>query len=249
MNRATTLVFAHRGASGEAAENTRSAFDRALAYAADGIETDVQLSRDDVPVLWHDDFLGKLGLPGRRIDDFDCSQLRAMNFARYFGEGATQESIVSLQDFIQDYRKRCRLLLEIKNRAGEPAARRTSKVRQTLDLVGTADGERIVVSSFDLDCLVDAHQYRPEFPLVYNLESGQSRTTIPRVLAEKPFLHGLCLPIATLDGAVVALLRDHKKLIAVYTCNSAREIHKALQLGVDILISDWPQQALHMRDG
>jgi hypothetical protein len=42
-----TLIFAHRGANKEAAENTRTAFDRALEYAIDGIETDVQLSRRD----------------------------------------------------------------------------------------------------------------------------------------------------------------------------------------------------------
>ena len=249
MSREKTLVFAHRGASGEAAENTCSAFDRALAEAADGIETDVQLSRDDVPVLWHDDFLGKLGLHARRIDDFDYSQLRAMNFAQHFGKEAQQEGIVSLQDFIKAYHRRCRLLLEIKNQAWEPAARRASKVRQTLNLAGAVDRERIVVSSFHLDSLVDAHRYRPEFPLIYNLGPGQSMAEMQRVLAEKSFLHGLCLPIATLDAAVVTLLRSREKAIAVYTCNSSAEIDKALQLGVDILISDWPQKALRMRDG
>ena len=47
---------------------------------------------------------------------------------------------------------------------------------------------------------------------------------------------------------MVRLLRDYKKNIAVYTCNSEAEIGKALELGVDILISDLPQKALQMRD-
>jgi len=76
-----SLVFAHRGANREAAENTRSAFNKALEYAIDGIETDVQLSRDGVAVLWHDRFLDKIGHPDKHIDDFDYSQLQAMNFA------------------------------------------------------------------------------------------------------------------------------------------------------------------------
>ena len=42
-------------------ENTREAFDKALHYAIDGIETDVQLTRDEIPVLWHDRFLDKSG--------------------------------------------------------------------------------------------------------------------------------------------------------------------------------------------
>ena len=63
----------------------------------------------------------------------------------------------------------------------------------------------------------------------------------------RPFLHGLCLPIKSLDESIVKLLRDHGKCIAVYTCNSEAEINKALELGVDILISDVPQKALQLR--
>ena len=239
-----SLIFAHRGASREAAENTRTAFDRALQYAIDGIETDVQLSRDEVAVLWHDRFLGKLDLPDKHIDDFDYAELREMNFAAHFSVGAAPEGIMTLQEFLDTYRKRCRLLLEIKNREWEPASRHEIKVRQTLEIVGA---RAIMVSSFNLASLVYAHQCAPQFPLVYNFEPEQTREDARRVLVEQPFLHGLCLPIESLDDAMVKLLRDHEKSIAVYTCNSDAEIGKALELGVDILISDVPQKALQMR--
>ena len=69
-----SMIFAHRGANKEAAENTRPAFDQALDYPIDGMETDVQLSRDEVSVLWHDRFLNKIGLPGKHIDEeYACS--------------------------------------------------------------------------------------------------------------------------------------------------------------------------------
>lgn len=243
-----TLIFAHRGANKEAAENTRTAFDKALEYPIDGIETDVQLSRDEVAVLWHDRFLGKLGHPLRHIDDFDHAQLKIMNFAAHFSSTAKPEGIVSLQEFIDAYRKRCRLLLEIKNRDWEPVARHQIKVRQTLEIAGKAQGDAILVSSFNLASLVYAHLCAPDFPLVYNFETDQTLADAQRVLLEQPFLHGLCLPIETLDEAVVKLLRDHGKSIAVYTCNSDAEIVEALGLGVDILISDVPQKALQIRD-
>lgn len=254
-----TMIFAHRGANKEAAENTRTAFDRALEYPIDGIETDVQLSRDEVAVLWHDRFLGKLGHPLKHIDDYNYAQLQAMNFAAHFSPAAQPEGIVSLQEFIDAYRKRCRLLIEIKNRDWEPVARHQIKVRQTLDIVGALemakspnagapDGDAVMVSSFNLASLVYAHQCAPDFPLVYNFETDQTLADAQRVLAEQPFLHGLCLPIETLDEGMVRLLRDHGKAIAVYTCNSDAEINKALELGVDILISDMPQKALQLRD-
>ncbi len=245
------LIFAHRGTNKEAAENTRPAFDKALEYAVDGMETDVQLSRDEVAVLWHDRFLGKVGLPDKHVDDFDFAQLRAMNFAGHFSSGAAPEGIMSLKEFLDAYRKRCRLLIEIKNRAWEPSSRHEIKVRQTLELArvvdGAAQGDAIMVSSFNLASLVYAHQCAPKFPLVYNFEPEQTLEDAQRVLIEQPFLYGLCLPIASLDDAMVKLLRDHGKCIAVYTCNSDEEIGKALELGVDILISDVPQKALQMR--
>jgi len=241
------MIFAHRGANREAAENTSSAFDKALAYEIDGIETDVQLSRDEVAVLWHDRFLGKVGLPAKHIDDFDYLQLQKMNFSAHFSAHAKPESIMSLKEFLDGYRKRCRLLLEIKNREWEVNSRHEMKVRQTLDMVGAIKDDSILVSSFNLASLVYAHQCAPGFPLVYNFETDQTFADAQRVLAAQSFLYGLCLPIKTLDKAMVKLLRDHGKLIAVYTCNSNTEINKALRLGVDILISDVPQKALQLR--
>jgi glycerophosphoryl diester phosphodiesterase len=243
-----TMIFAHRGANREAAENTRTAFDKALAYPIDGIETDVQLSRDEVAVLWHDRDLKKLKLPGQHIDDFDCAQLQAMDFAAHFVGSAASEGVMSLQEFIAAYRTRCCLLLEIKNRDWEMAVRQELKVRKTLTLVGAVTDDRIVISSFNLDSLIYAHRFAEQFPLVLNLEPEHNVNDARRALDEQPFLHGLCVHISTLDVDMVKLARERGKSIAVYTCDTEAEIARALHLGVDILISDVPQKALQMRD-
>lgn len=243
-----TFIFAHRGANQEAAENTRSAFDLALRYDIDGMETDVQLSRDGVPVLWHDRFLDKLGLAGHRIDDFDYALLSTLNFAQHFAAECASESVMLLQDFINRYRSRTRLLLEIKNRDWESIERHQLKVRLTLDSVGSVAGEEVMVSSFNLESLVYAQQCRPAFPLIYNFEPEQTFQEAEQVLAACPFLRGLCLPIESLDSRWVELLHRQQKIVAVYTCNSDDEINLALSLSVDILISDVPAKALKLRD-
>jgi glycerophosphoryl diester phosphodiesterase len=243
-----TLIFAHRGANQEAAENTLTAFDKALNYHIDGMETDIQLSHDGVAVLWHDRFLTKLGHPTKHIDDYDFSELQAMDFARHFSANAKPEGIVGLREYLDAYRKRTRLLLEIKNRDWESRERQESKVLQTLDRVGQVSDDRIIISSFNLESLIFAQKCRPGFPLVCNFEDDQGLLDARQIISGHPFLHGLCLNIATLDAAIVEFLRGQNKSIAVYTCNSDEEINRALKLGVDILISDVPQKALHMRD-
>lgn len=243
-----SLVFAHRGANREAAENTQSAFERALAYPIDGIETDIQLSRDGVAVLWHDHYLGKLGLPNKRIADYDLCELQSMNFAAHFSAEANPEGIMGLDEFIAAYRQRCRLLLEIKNSDGEKTGRQESKVRQTLELAGKTQDSAIVASSFHLPSLIYAHRCEPDFPLIYNCESGLKVADAGHILNAYPFLLGLCLHKTSLKPDMVDMLRDHNKRIAVYTCNSDTEIQRALELGIDIIISDLPQKALAMRD-
>jgi len=238
-----TLIYAHRGANREAAENTRTAFEQALRYPIDGIETDVQLSRDEIAVLWHDRDLKKLGLPDKRIDDYDFQQLQEMDFAAHF-PGAEPEGVMSLQAFVDAYRARCGLLLEIKNRSWEDVARQEMKVRQTLTLAG--DG--MLVSSFNLSSLVYAHGIAPDFPLVLNLEPEHTVRDARSALDTHPFLYGLCVEISTLDVDMVGLLRERGKSVAVYTCDTDAEIERALLLGVDILISDLPEKALRMRD-
>jgi len=243
-----TLVFAHRGANREAPENTRSAFDRALAYPIDGIETDIQLSRDEVAVLWHDRYIAKLGHPASHVDDFDYEQLRAMKTTHHFATTANSEVMMTLQEFLQFYRQRTRLILEIKNREWELPARHENKVQQTLSMVGQVSDERILISSFNLTSLTFANRHRPGFPLVYNFEEEQTLEDARQVLSVHTFLHGLCLPIASLSKEMVELLRDLNKSITVYTCNSDEEINLALAMGVDILISDLPEKALGLRD-
>ncbi|MBX3630906.1 MAG: glycerophosphodiester phosphodiesterase [Nitrosomonas sp.] len=236
-----SLIFAHRGASTEAMENTRPAFDRALNYTIDGIETDVQLSRDGVAVLWHDRFLGKIDLPDKHIDDFDYAQLKTIHFPQ-----TGSASLMTLEAFLSDYRQRCRLLIEIKNHDWEPLSRHEKKMQQTLDLIAPPD-ERIMVSSFDLQSLVYASQLNSRVQLVYNLDDCHSARNVQQTLTGNPFLSGFCLPIALLDQALLDLLRTQDKYVAVYTCNTETEIRKALRLGVDILISDVPDKALQLR--
>jgi glycerophosphoryl diester phosphodiesterase len=240
------MIYAHRGANREAPENTRTAFDRALEYAIDGLETDIQLSRDGVPVLWHDRFLGKLGYPTRQIGDYDYHELIKLDFATS-ADGPT-ESIMSLPDFIEAYHRRCRLLLEVKNWDGEGESRQKTKVRTTLELVGKSGNGEVLLSSFHLPSLVYADQLMKNLPLIYNCEKEQRVENAERVLVSYPFLHGLCLHKDSLDQAMVQMLRRHNKLIAVYTCNSDTEIWRALDVGVDILISDMPQKAIQIRD-
>jgi glycerophosphoryl diester phosphodiesterase len=244
------LVIAHRGASSEAAENTRTAFLEALAQNADGLETDVQLTADEVPVLWHDDDLGKLGLPERRIDEFTHEELLEMDFAGWFSPKQAGEPVLGLAEFLREFAPRTRLLVEIKQRDDEPSGRRRIKVRRCLEFAAPfrRAGAGIRFLSFDLPSLIYAHELDPDWPCVLNTGTIRSPEAAGRILRENAFLSALCLPIGHLDHAISDTVKGTGKKLAAYTCNSDEEICRALDLGVDWLISDLPSRARRLRD-
>ena len=63
------LIIGHRGASAVAPENSMAAFEAAIAAGADGIEFDVHLSRDGVPVIIHDETLQRTHGLRKRVAD------------------------------------------------------------------------------------------------------------------------------------------------------------------------------------
>src|SRR5580765_8618326 len=73
------LVFAHRGGSRLSPENTMTAFDRGLAAGADGLELDVQLSRDGIVVVHHDRVLGRTNRGAGPVRDRTAVELAALD--------------------------------------------------------------------------------------------------------------------------------------------------------------------------
>lgn len=80
----TTKIWAHRGASGHAPENTLPAFELAYLMGADGIELDVQLSKDGIPVVIHDERIDRVSDGVGNVRDYTLEELRRFNMNQQF---------------------------------------------------------------------------------------------------------------------------------------------------------------------
>ena len=81
---ATPTVIGHRGAAGEAPENTLPSFARALADGAEILESDVHLTRDGIPVLLHDDTLERTTDGAGRVGSFSLAELQTLDAGHRF---------------------------------------------------------------------------------------------------------------------------------------------------------------------
>jgi glycerophosphoryl diester phosphodiesterase len=117
------LIIGHRGAPAELPENTLAAFDRAVKRGADGIEFDVHLSSDDVPVVIHDPCLERTTSGSGRVRDHRAAALRRLDAGAWFNQRYPSKAraqnaglkIPLLEEALEWVRdRRCQAFVEIK---------------------------------------------------------------------------------------------------------------------------------------
>lgn len=148
--------YAHRGASEYAPENTMLAFYLGLTMGANGIETDIHVTKDGIPVLFHDDTLARTtGQPGS-VEDYTLSELQ--NFLVRKGE--LEDRIPTFEDFLQHFAFRdITFAIELKQ---------SNAVHKTAELIRKYGIEKkTVVTSFKYEELLKMRRYAPELETGY----------------------------------------------------------------------------------
>ncbi|MBT3267326.1 glycerophosphodiester phosphodiesterase [Candidatus Poribacteria bacterium] len=139
--------IAHRGASAHEPENTLLAFRRALELGADGLELDVHLSADGVPVVIHDASVDKTTDGTGQVGEMSLAEVRAVDA----GKG---EKIPLLEEVIDEFAGRCLLLIELKGVGSEIPTGDMIRAKHVVSSV--------IVSSFDPAKLATLKAHAPE---------------------------------------------------------------------------------------
>lgn len=95
-----TLVIGHRGAMGTCPENTMVSFERALELGADWIEFDVHLSKDDVPVVIHDETLDRTTSGSGLVREHTLAQLKQLDAGGWFAPEFAGERVPTLDEVL-----------------------------------------------------------------------------------------------------------------------------------------------------
>ncbi|MBX3737523.1 MAG: glycerophosphodiester phosphodiesterase [Candidatus Didemnitutus sp.] len=162
------LIIAHRGASAERPENTLAAFRRALALRVDGIELDVHVTRDGVPVVFHDADLRRLTGVRGRIASRTWRELRPLRVRGV-------EPIPRLVDVLRLTRGRCVVQIELK--AGVPVA----PVVRAVQAARASDA--VILASFSAALVRDARRLAPAIPRMLISEGRAAPAALVRQLA------------------------------------------------------------------
>jgi glycerophosphoryl diester phosphodiesterase len=233
-------VIAHRGASRDHPENTRAAFDAALSQGCDAIELDLQLSRDGVPVVYHDRTLTRAGGGRRRVAQLDLSELRRLDPGARRGAAHRGQTIPTLEQVLRRYADRTRLLLEIKARECRGgSARHLELLRSVIELVRRAEVERhVMLLCYDHALLRASARAAPELPRVLNVKPRpQLDADLKRRIVS---LQALSADVRTLTPRFAAAVRRAGCPLLVFTCNTPRAARAAVRARAIGIMTDRP---------
>jgi len=237
-------IFAHRGASAHAPENTLAAFELALAQGADGIELDVKLSADGKVVVIHDATVNRTTGASGRVKDLSLAEMRSLGAGSFFSASYVGEKIPTLEEVFETLGKRTFINVELTN-YNTP---RDHLVETVCMLVKKFNVQkRVLFSSFFPSNLSRTRSYLPEVPgglLALNGLLGAWSRSFGFSFGEYQALHPNIK-----DTTHEQVQRVHRlgKRIHVWTVNAESDMRRLFGWGVDAIFTDDPQLAVRVR--
>jgi len=211
-------IHAHRGYSSKYPENTLIAFEKALEYDADGIECDVQLTKDRVPVIIHDEKINRTSNGKGYVKDYTYEVLLHFDFAHHKPGDYGKLPIITLRELlllIQDSKKYITLNIELKN----DLFNYEGMEEIILDEVKAFENEMaIIYSSFNHNSMKLIRELKPDAQTAA-LVDNERPDLVPYLKTLK--VDGIHPSILILDEEIIAELIANNIYVNVYTINDA----------------------------
>jgi glycerophosphoryl diester phosphodiesterase len=238
------VIFAHRGASAHAPENTLAAFELALAQNADAIELDAKLSADGRAVVIHDPTVDRTTDGHGRVNDLSFTELRSLDAGSFFSEKYRGEKIPSLDEVFEVVGRRTFINVELTNYYSP----RDQLVETVCMLVKKFKMQkRVLFSSFFPSNLSKARAYLPEVPrglLAFNGWLGAWARSFGFDFGRYQALHP---NLNDVTSQQVQRVHRLQRRIHVWTVNASEDMRRLFQWGVDGIFTDDPALAVQVR--
>jgi glycerophosphoryl diester phosphodiesterase len=241
LQKRSPLIFAHRGASAYAPENTLAAFELAIQQQADLVELDTKLSADRRVVVIHDQTVDRTTDGIGHVSKLTHKTLRTLNASYRFRDSYPDEFIPTLEEVIEVCMGRIRLNIELGNYF-TPLDHLEVEVSRIINHYHLQD--EVIVSCFHPIPLRRFHNLSPQVAIGFLARSGLqgylSRGWLGRALVPYDALHPEKNDVTP---HLIGTTRKFGCPVNTFTVNDPAEMAKLISLGVDGLITDDPLAA------
>lgn len=232
------LLYGHRGARGEAPENTETGFRYARALYLDGVQLDVRLSSDGVLVVIHDDSVDRTTTSRGLVAKLKARNLAGLDARAEFPAWPEPAGVPTLDDALDAASGIQRLIVSIQPDESRRIRTVCKLIAETFERRWIA--HRVMVMSTSEAALGEMAAVAPFFPLALAgwFEQAGRLETARRLRCQQ-----IAVPMATASPALVHEAHRLGLSVIGWLANSAEDVAACVDWGVDAVVSDFPTVA------
>lgn len=234
------MLFAHRGASAHAPENTLAAFELAVAHQADAVELDANLTADNQVVVIHDKLVDRTTNGHGIVRKMPLAEIRELDAGTFFSAQYSGERIPTLDEVCETVGHKVFINIELKNYDSpfNSLPQRVAEIVQRHNLKN-----RIIFSSFLQLNLIRIKRLLPEVPVAILAQEGMSgwiaRSWLGRISSPQ-VIHP---HYSDVTKSYMIKEKMNGRRVHAWTVNDEEEIKRLLSINVHGIITDDPLRA------
>lgn len=225
--------YAHRGASAYAPENTMAAFKKAFQIGANGIELDLQRTKDGKIVIFHDDKIDKKSNGTGKISDYTYKELLEFDFGIWFSKEFENERIVLFDDFMKEVSdKNLILAIELKEEGIE---------KETLEIINEYyNKDNIFITSFIYNALLNVRKLDKNIKIGWLIKEDINQKNILELT--KIFGNQVCPPANLVSKEGIKLARENELSVRLWGVSNEEIMQEAYNLDIDGMTVNFPDK-------
>ena len=232
------LLIGHRG--GEyGVENTIDTIIFAGENGADYVEMDVLLTKDNVPVVIHDNNLKRLGNINKKISDLTLDQVKQITIRG----GGKESKIPSLEELSKEVKGKTKLLLEFKTHGKEEA----SIIDKTIEILAKEEILEDTIFHTAEDQIIEEFNKKYEDLTMGYVFIGKLGTFSAKKMAHMQ-VDFISAEESLINKRMIREVHKSNKPVFAWTINDDYKVERLLELGVDGIITDYPVEMVELRD-
>ncbi len=231
------FIVAHRGSSGTAPENTLSAIKEAIAAGAMMVEVDIQFTKDNQFVAFHDDNLEKFGLKDKKIADFNFSEIEKFDVGRLFDKNSNFESMPKLSNIIKYLSDKAYLILEIKSNFNQESMEMAEKIYNAISKYSFL--EYTLFASFDYKILKHLKNINNNVNIAAIKIPNQN--TLPSVLKQEISIGAFICSIEEINEELVRDAKGAGIYIGAYSADNQEQFNQILNYDIKAIVTNYPK--------
>lgn len=232
------LIIGHRGARGEAPENTLSGFNHLKSLGVYAVEFDIRVSQDGQLVVIHDDSVERTTNGRGLTKQHTMTELAALDACSHFDSWPHHDGVPSLNAVLACLADFDHLQLEVKVNTPQDCA----IVAQQLPLLCQHFGQRVITTSFNIDYLRLMQQTVPHITRGLLVEDDFKGDIIR--LAQNLGCKLIAPNHQLLHLDLVQQAHQQGLMVSTWTVNDPKRMIDLQNMGIDSLITDYPSLAL-----